>query len=148
MGEIMSYKKIGLIIILSLVTCSAVNGEDTSQDLIKIKINDEVFDVKLENNSAVDELVKTLTKSNVTVNATDYGNFEKVGDLGFTLPTSDENINTHPGDLVLYQGNQISLFYDSHSWSYTKIGQIENIDSNQLKEVLGSGNVTLVLSLE
>lgn len=96
MGEIMSYKKIGLIIILSLVTCSAVNGEDTSQDLIKIKINDEVFDVKLENNSAVDELVKTLTKSNVTVNATDYGNFEKVGDLGFTLPTSDENINTHP----------------------------------------------------
>ena len=144
----MSYKKIGLIIILSLVTCSAVNGEDTSQDLIKIKINDEVFDVKLENNSAVDELVKTLEKGNVTVNATDYGNFEKVGDLGFTLPTSDENINTHPGDLVLYQGNQISLFYDSHSWSYTKIGKIEYIDSNQLKEVLGSGNVTLVLSVK
>lgn len=144
----MPYKKIGLIIILSLVTCSAVNGEDTSQDLIKIKINDEVFDVKLENNSAVDELVKTLEKCNVTVNATDYGNFEKVGDLGFTLPTSDENINTHPGDIVLYQGNQISLFYDSHSWSYTKIGKIEYIDSNQLKEVLGSGNVTLVLSLE
>jgi len=148
MGEIMSYKKIGLIIILSLITCSAVNGEDTSQDLIKIKINDEVFDVKLENNSAVDELVKTLEKGNVTVNATDYGNFEKVGDLGFTLPTSDENINTHPGDIVLYQGNQISLFYDSHSWSYTKIGKIENIDSNQLKEVLGNGDVSLVLSLK
>ena len=144
----MSYKKIGLIIILSLITCSAVNGEDTSQDLIKIKINDEVFDVKLENNSAVDELVKTLEKGNVTVNATDYGNFEKVGDLGFTLPTSDENINTHPGDIVLYQGNQISLFYDSHSWSYTKIGKIENIDSNQLKEVLGNGDVSLVLSLK
>ena len=144
----MSYKKIGLIIILSLVTCSAVNGEDTSQDLIKIKINDEVFDVKLENNSAVDELVKTLEKGNVTVNATDYGNFEKVGDLGFTLPTSDENINTHPGDIVLYQGNQISLFYDSHSWSYTKIGKIEYIDSNQLKEVLGNGDVTLVLSIK
>ncbi|MBE6489569.1 MAG: hypothetical protein E7Z83_01760 [Methanobrevibacter sp.] len=115
---------------------------------MKIKINDEVFDVKLENNSATRELVKTLEKENVTVNASEYGGFEKVGDLGFSLPTSDENINTSPGDLVLYQGNQISLFYDSHSWSYTKLGKIDDVDSNHLKEVLGSGDVTIVLSLK
>ncbi|MBQ6350227.1 MAG: hypothetical protein IJI42_04795 [Methanobrevibacter sp.] len=111
-------------------------------------VNDEVFDVQLENNSATEELVKILKKDNVTINASDYGNFEKVGNLGFTLPTNDENIHTSPGDIVLYRGNQISLFYDSHSWSYTKIGKIQNIDSNKLNEALGPGNVKLVFSLK
>ena len=104
--------------------------------------------MELENNSATQELMKTLKNGNVTINASDYGNFEKVGELGFSLPTNDENVNTAPGDIVLYQGNQISLFYDSHSWSYTKIGKIQNVDSNQLKNVLGSGDVKLTLSLK
>lgn len=144
----MSYGKIIIMLLLVFITCSAVSGDDSMDDSIKIKINDETFDVRLENNSATRELVKTLENGNVTVNATEYGGFEKVGDLGFSLPTSDENVNTSPGDIVLYRGNQISLFYDSHSWSYTKLGKIENIDSNHLKDVLGSGNVTLILSLK
>ena len=88
-------------------------------DLVKLRINDDVFDVKLENNSATQELIKKLEKGNVTVNATEYGGFEKVGELGFSLPTNDENMDTNPGDIVLYQGDKISLFYGSHSWSYT-----------------------------
>lgn len=128
------------------LSCSSVNAQDNS--LVKIMVNDEVFDVQLENNSATEELIKVLKKGNVTINASDYGNFEKVGDLGFTLPANDENIHTSPGDIVLYQGNQISLFYDSHSWSYTKIGKIQNVDSNKLKEVLGQGDVKLVFSLK
>lgn len=143
------FKKITLIIIiLSLIALSAASAKDMDDNMIKIKVNDDVFDVELENNSATQELLKALEKSNVTVNATDYGNFEKVGDLGFSLPTNDENINTSPGDIVLYQGNQISLFYDSHSWSYTKIGKIQNADSNQLKDILGTGDVVLELSLK
>ena len=141
-------KKITLMIMLILVTCPIVTGENSANDLIKIRINDALFDVKVENNSATQELIKTLENKNITINATDYGNFEKVGDLGFSLPTSDENINAQPGDIILYQGNQISLIYETHSWSYTKIGKIENIDSNNLKKTLGDGNVTLVLSLE
>ena len=140
-------KKYGLIIIFGLVAFTAVSGDDSMDDLVKVKINDEVFDVKLENNSATHELTKELKKGNVTVNASEYGGFEKVGDLGFSLPTSDENIGTNPGDIVLYQGDKISLFYGSHSWSYTKLGKIENVDSNKLKEVLGSGNVILEFSL-
>ena len=136
------------MIILILLACTAVSGDDNVDNSIKLKINDETFDVKLENNSATQELIKTLEKGNVTVNATEYGGFEKVGDLGFSLPTSDENVNTSPGDIVLYQGDKMSLFYGSHSWSYTKLGKIENVDSNHLKEVLGSGDVTLVLSLK
>ncbi|MBQ7927541.1 MAG: hypothetical protein IJ287_02175 [Methanobrevibacter sp.] len=141
-------KKCCMMIILILLACTAVSGDDSVDDSIKMKINDETFDVKLENNSATQELIKTLEKGNVTVNATEYGGFEKVGDLGFSLPTSDENVNTSPGDIVLYQGDKMSLFYGSHSWSYTKLGKIDNVDSNHLKEVLGSGDVTLVLSLK
>ena len=129
-------KKICFIVVFSLIACTAVSGDDSMDDLVKVKINDDVFDVKLENNSATQELIKELKKGNVTVNASEYGGFEKVGDLGFSLPTSDEN------------GDKISLFYGSHSWSYTKLGKIDDVDSNKLKEVLGSGNVTLEFSLK
>ena len=141
-------KKICFIIILGLIACTAVSGDDSGNDSVKVQINDNIFDVELENNSAAQELIKELEKGNITVNATEYGGFEKVGELGFSLPTSDENINTEPGDIVLYQGDKVSLFYGSHSWSYTKLGKIDNISSNELKEVLGPGNVTLVFSLE
>ena len=134
--------------ILSLVACTAVSGDDSVNDSVKVQINEDSFDVELENNSAAQELIKELEKGYITVNATEYGGFEKVGELGFSLPTSDENINTEPGDIVLYQGDKVSLFYGSHSWSYTKLGKIDNISSNELKEVLGQGNVTLVFSLE
>ena len=140
-------KKSSLIIILGLIACTAVSGDDSMDDSVKVKINDEVFDVKLENNSATQELIKELKKGNVTVNASEYGGFEKVGDLGFSLPANDENVETNPGDIVLYQGDKVSLFYGSHSWSYTKLGKIDNVDSNKLKEVLGSGDVTLEFSL-
>ncbi len=141
-------KKICFIVILSLIACTAVSGDDSVNDSVKVQINDNIFDIELENNSAAQELIKELEKGNITVNATEYGGFEKVGELGFSLPTSDENINTEPGDIVLYQGDKVSLFYGSHSWSYTKLGKIDNISSNELKEVLGQGNVTLVFSLE
>ena len=148
-GEIMSFiKNIALIVILSLIACTAVSGDDSMDDLVKVKINDEIFDVELENNSATEELIKELKKENITVNASEYGGFEKVGDLGFSLPTSDENIGTNPGDIVLYQGDKISLFYGSHSWSYTKLGRIDNVDPDQLREILGSGDVTLEFSLK
>lgn len=144
----MSGKKIASIMLLGLIALTGACAEDTGGETVKVKINNEVFDVKLENNSAAEELVKTLQKENVTVNAKEYGGFEKVGDLGFSLPANDENINTEPGDIVLYQSNQLSLFYASHSWSYTKLGKIENVSSTHLKEVLGSGDVVLTFSLK
>ena len=143
----MGFKKLIMAILLAILVVLAVNAQDMDDNMmIKVKINDTIFDVQLENNSATQELVKTLEKENVTVNATDYGNFEKVGDLGFSLPTSDEQVNTSPGDIVLYQGNQISLFYESHSWSYTKLGKIQ--DADDLKTNLGSGEVVITFSLK
>ena len=133
------------LIIVSFLLLSGVNAQN-NDNMIKLKVNGHIFDVELENNPATKELVKKLETGNVSVNATDYGNFEKVGDLGYSLPANDENIKTEPGDIVLYQKNQISVFYDSHSWSYTKLGKIQN--ASDLKEILGSGNTTLEFSLK
>jgi hypothetical protein len=140
-------KLIFAAIFLSVFLGSAVNAEDISTDTVKLKINNSTFDVKLENNSATEELINHLKNGNITIEAVDYGNFEKVGSLGFSLPTNDENIETASGDIVLYQGNQISMFYESHSWSYTKIGKIQNVSSDELKGILGSGDVKLTFSL-
>ena len=117
-------------------------------DMIKIKVNNNVLEIKLENNEATKSLVERLKNGDISVNANEYGGFEKVGDLGFSLPRNDKSITTSAGDIVLYQGNQISLFYNSNSWSYTKLGSIQNVSSNELKSILGSGDVTLVLSLD
>lgn len=77
----------------------------------------------------------------------DYANFEKVGPLGFSLPRNDKSITTTPGDIILYQGNQITIYYDTNSWNFTKLGKIENVTQEELKEILGNGDVTVTFSL-
>lgn len=124
---------------------STIKIADNS-NVVKLKVNGKVLDVKLENNNAANVLLEKLKKGDITVHAREYGNFEKVGDLGFSLPQSDEYITTSPGDVVLYNGDEISVFYNSNSWEYTKLGKIQN--SGDLKNILGSGDVTLVLSLK
>lgn len=114
--------------------------------MIKLKINNHILNVKLEDNSAVKALIDKLKMGDITIHAEDYGNFEKVGDLGFSLPRSDKYMTTSLGDIVLYNGNEISLFYNSNSWSYTKLGKVQN--TKDLKDILGNGDVTLVLSLK
>ena len=117
-------------------------------DMIKIKVNSNVLEVKLEDNEATKSLVERLKNGDISVNANEYGGFEKVGNLGFSLPRNDKNITTSAGDIVLYQGNQISLFYNSNSWSYTKLGRVQNVSGAELKNILGSGDVTLILSID
>ena len=115
-------------------------------NIINLKVNSHVLNVKLEDNSAAKALMDKLKMGDVTIHAEDYGGFEKVGDLGFSLPRSDKYITTSVGDIVLYDGNEISLFYNSNSWSYTKLGKVQNI--KDLKKILGNGDVKLVLSLK
>jgi len=122
--------------------------EEEKIDMIKIKVNNELLEVKLEDNDATKKLVERLKNGDIAIEAKDYGGFEKVGNLGFSLPRSDKKITTSPGDIVLYQGNQLSVFYNSNSWSYTKIGKIQNISLSKLKNILGSDDITLILSLE
>ena len=76
----------------------------------------------------------------------DYGSFEKVGPLGGELPRNDEDITTVPGDVILYQGNQVTIYYDENRWNFTRLGHID-IDQDELKSILGSGDVTVTLSV-
>ena len=130
---------------------TADSGNDVLNDsygeYMKIEVNGKVLNVKLENNEATKNLIEKLKNGAIKINAKEYGGFEKVGDLGFSLPTNDTYIKTSPGDLVLYQGNQVSLFYNSNSWNYTKLGEVQNVSETELKNILGIGDVELVLSL-
>jgi hypothetical protein len=118
-----------------------------TDNVINLKIWDKTFDVTLEENSATKALIEKLHEWDVVVNTREYWWFEKVGNLGFDLPRADKQITTEPGDLVLYQWNQISLFYESNSWSYTKLWKIQMTSKGELKEILWDWDVTLVFSL-
>ena len=118
-----------------------------TNNVINLKIWNEVFEVTLEENSATKALIEKLHEWDVVVNAREYWWFEKVGNLWFDLPRADKQITTEPGDIVLYQWNQISLFYESNSWSYTKLWKVQMISNEGLKEILWDWDVTLVFSL-
>ena len=99
-----------------------------------------------ENKSAV-AFAELLKKDAVTVNMHDYGSFEKVGSLGSSLPRSETQITTESGDIILYQGNQITIYYDTNSWNFTRLGKINGVTQAELKAILGNGDVTAVFAL-
>ena len=94
---------------------------------MSVTIGDQSFAATLEDNAATRELVKMMEESPISINMDDYSGFEKVGSLGKSLSTDNQQITTQAGDIVLYSGNQIVMFYGSNSWSYTKIGKIDDL---------------------
>jgi len=101
----------------------------------------------LNDNSSSRALMELLEKGSITIDMHDYGSFEKVGSLPSSLPRNDTQITTEPGDIILYQGNQITIYYDTNSWNFTLLGKIDGITKAELKKILGKGNVTAVLSI-
>ena len=101
---------------------------EMSQNVIYLSAGNETFAVALEDNDAANALMKLLQNGSVTISLNDYGGFEKVGALGTDLPADDAYTTTQAGDIVLYQGNQIVIFYGSNSWSYTRLGKINETE--------------------
>lgn len=122
-------------------------NEEESDNKLKISVNGTELTATLENNSSAQALAELLKQGNITVDMSDYGNFEKVGDLPQSLPKNDEKITTVPGDIILYQGNKITIYYDENTWDFTKLGHINNITQEELKTLLGNGDVTVSLSI-
>ncbi len=124
-------------------------SEESMPSEIKISVSGKSLPVKIEDNVATRALVAALREASITFEAHDYGGFEKVGGLGRTLPSSDSQMTTQPGDVILYSGNQIVLFYGSNSWSYTRIGKMQYGTLDELKTFLqaGKGNISVTLSL-
>ena len=120
--------------------------EENSEMQVNVQVGGSTFTATLEENEAVDALVEMMEQGPVTIQMSDYSGFEKVGPLGTSLPTSNQQTTTQAGDIVLYQGNQIVMFYGSNSWSYTRLGHIDDLTG--WEEALGSGDVTVTFALE
>lgn len=122
--------------------------QEITEMKMKVQIGDTIFKATLADNSSVDALKELMADGPLTLNMSDYANMEKGADLGGTLPQNNEQMNTQAGDIILYQGRTFVIYYDINSWSLTPIGKIDNVDAEELREVLGTGDVTVTLSFE
>jgi len=139
-------------LLFTITACGGNGEEDTEQGgmemKMKIQVGDTAFTATLADNSSVDALKGLMADGPLTLNMSDYANMEKGADLGVTLPQNNEPMNTQAGDIILYQGRTFVIYYDTNSWSLTPIGKIDNVDAESLRKALGTGDVTVTLSLE
>ena len=149
----MKIKKLAALV-CALVLCLAglsapaegtisVEGEKNMQ----MMIGETAVTVDWEDNASV-EALKALAAEGLTIEMSMYGGFEQVGSIGEDLPRDDQQTTTASGDIVLYSGNQLVVFYGSNSWAYTRLGHITDQTPAQMKDLLGNGDVTITLSVE
>lgn len=131
-------------------TISSNKGE-LSDMKISIQITSDSGNHKLTatlaDNSSATAFYQLLEKGPLTVDMRDYGSFEKVGSLKTPLPRNDTQITTTAGDIILYQGNQITIYYDTNSWNFTRLGKVDGVTQAELKKILGKGDVTAVFEI-
>ena len=146
-------KKLSAIMLFVLLGLISINvfGDGAKEDeykTMKLTIGDRILTATLVENSTTKALREMLLEGPVTVDMRDYGSMEKVGALPRSLPRNDEQIATEAGDLILFQGSAFVIYYAPNSWNFTRIGKINNIAAKELKEILGDGNVSVILSLD
>ena len=140
---------------LLVMSCSSdeIQAQTTNYETMTTKmyitIDGRTEAVTLTNNCATQALVAKLQEASVTVTLNSSGGFEIWGALGFSLPTSNEQINAQPGDIVLYNGSNICMFYGTNSWNYTLLGKIDGLSESELRTFLkaGESNISVTLSL-
>ena len=120
--------------------------EEGDNDM-QMMIGETPVTVAWEDNASV-EALKTLAVEGLTIEMSMYGGFEQVGSIGQSLPRDDRQTTTTSGDIVLYSGNQLVVFYGSNSWAYTRLGHIIDQTPDQMKALLGNGDVTITLSMK
>jgi len=118
-------------------------GEITTEEpAMTLMIGENEVPVTWEDNPSVDALKELLP---LTVEMSMYGGFEQVGPIGQEIASNDEQIKTEPGDIVLYSGDQIVIFYGNNSWAYTRLGHV-NLTKEEMAELLAHGDVTITIS--
>lgn len=129
-----------------------ISNEEREEDVIMqqnafyVSVGGKTFSATFADNSGAQALKKRLTVGDMTIQMSDYGGFEKVGSLGQSLPTENSQTTTQAGDIVLYQGDQIVIFYGSNSWSYTRLGKVDDLTG--WKEAMGGGDIAVTFSLQ
>ena len=137
-----------LLAALLLFTAACAEENTVEEPIMYITINGTTLTMTVADNAAARELLAMLADGPITVTTHGYGGWEQVGSLGFSLPAEDTWLTAEPGDVMLYCGNQIVLFYGNNGWDYTLLGHIQDKTADELKALLGSGEDTVVLSLE
>lgn len=128
--------------IKTLVPGDTQPDTDSPEAVLVMTVNGISLDVTWEENETVAELFAYAENSLITVNTTIYGGFEQVGSLPQSFSRNDTQMTTQPGDIVLYSGNQLVVFFGSNNWSYTKLGHI-NLPADELTELLSSDVATI-----
>ena len=147
-------KKLFCITLLMILSAGVViSNDNNSMECNSIKFTIEggkTFTATLEENSSAKALKEQLAKGNITVEMNDYGDMEKVGSLGINLPRNDRQTTTGPGDIILYQGHNLVIYYDANSWNFTHIGKVNGVSTREeMLDLLGGvGKISITLSLE
>ena len=123
----------------------AVKGEQ--EPVLQMTIDDTVVQVEWEKNDSVQALRELCVDQPLTIRMSMYGGFEQVGAIGENLPRNDRQTTTEPGDIVLYSGNQMVVFYGSNSWAYTRLGRITDQTADEMTDLLSHGDVVITVSL-
>ena len=145
-------KQILLFLAAILFSCCSSDNEMKAENMeqkMYITIDGQTQSVTLVDNSATRALVEKLQQAPISVTLNSSGGFEIWGALGFSLPTSNQQMTAQPGDVILYSGSNICLFYGSNSWSYTRLGKIDGLTESELRSFLkaGESNISVTLSL-
>ena len=146
MRQILSFLATMLLFFCS--THGKIMAQNMQQNMY-ITIGEQTESVTLVENTATKALMERLKQAPVTVKLNSSGGFEIWGSLGFSLPTSNQQINAQPGDVILYNGSNICIFYGTNSWSYTRLGKIDGLNESELHSFLraGESNISVTLSL-
>ena len=113
--------------------------------MMEMMVGDMPVTVDWEENESV-EALKELASEDLNIEMSMYGGFEQVGSIGQSLPRNDTQTTTTSGDIVLYSGDQLVVFYGSNTWAYTRLGKIVDKTPEEMEELLGNGDVTITLS--
>ena len=118
-----------------------------SEMMLQMTIGETLVDVEWEDNGSVEALKELCQEGPLTIRMSMYGGFEQVGSVGQSLPRDDNQTTTQAGDIVLYSGDQIVVFYGSNSWAYTRLGHITDKSAQEMAELLGNGDVTITIKM-
>lgn len=148
-----------ILLVLSLSACGGTTASETNDAIdtnetmtesevasdMKMIIGDMGVSVEWEENESVEALMELAGNEPLTIQMSMYGGFEQVGSIGTSLPRNDQQTTTNAGDIVLYSGDQIVVFYGSNSWAYTRLGHITDKSAQEMADLLGNGDVTITI---
>lgn len=124
---------------------SGISKSEEAEAMLQMTIGETPVEVEWEDNESVEALKQLCREEPLTIQMSMYGGFEQVGSIGQSLPRNDGQTTTQAGDIVLYSGDQIVIFYGSNSWVYTRLGHITDKTDEELAELLGNGDVTITI---